>query len=98
MIRSELVEKLSDHMDITKAEADRIVLAFCNAIKRGLQKGDKVMILNFGVFEIRPLAARVSHNAHSGINFNLPARTRPWFRPSRHLNRFVNNGAGIHEN
>ena len=98
MIRLELAEKLSRELKVTEKKAGEIINAFCNAVRIGLQKDGKVMIQNFGVFEMRPLAARVSYNAHSGRLFNLPERTRPWFRPADHLNRIVNNGAAIHEN
>ena len=97
MIRSELVEKLSDHMDITQVEADRIVRAFCEVIITGVKIHGKVTLRNFGSFTSRTMKGYVGKKPWANGRITIPARRYPWFRASKNLNALVNNGGVHHE-
>ena len=94
MIKQQLVERLSAELGITDKESLRIVEAFCNAIKTGLQKDRKVMIRNFGTFTPRDMKGYVGNKPWTKGRITIPARRYPWFRPSKKLNAFVNNCTG----
>jgi nucleoid DNA-binding protein len=94
MKTQDLVKKLSSKMKISKAESGRIVTAFCNTIIAGVKIDGRVVIMNFGTFTRRNLSAHVRSNFLAGRTLNVPARNFPWFRASKNLNAFVNNGRG----
>ncbi len=90
MIRSDLAEKLSLRMDISKLEADRLILAFCDAIEANLKIDGKVAIQGFGSFVLREYAPRVGKKPVSGEEIEIPARKKAAFRPSKDLLQLIN--------
>lgn len=94
MIRVEFAEKLSRELKVTEAKADLIIKAFYHAIIKGVVEEGRVMIQNFGVFELRERPARKVYNPHTGERTRMAAMKRPWFHPSINLNREVNNAQG----
>lgn len=90
MIRSDLAEKLALRMNISKLEADRLVLAFCDAIEANLKIDGKVAIQGFGSFVLKEYQPRVGKKPVSGEEIEIPARKKPAFRPSKDLLQLIN--------
>ncbi len=91
MIRSDLAEKLALKMNISKLEADRLILAFCEAIEANLKVDGKVAIQGFGSFVLKEYNPRVGKKPVTGEEIAIPARKKPAFRPSKELLRLINN-------
>ena len=94
MNRKDLSKKLAGEMKISNEEADRIVLAFCNGIVSGVVKSGKVAIQGLGTFEVRDKKAVIARKPKTGEPVSVPAKVRPWFRPSKHFSLALNNGGG----
>lgn len=83
MNKEDLVARLAERMDSTKAQAAEIVTALFapdGLIADELAAGGDVALMGFGVFEARPVAARQHRNPKTGEPVTVPAHRRPAFR------------------
>ena len=53
MNKTELVDKIAEAADISKAAASKALDAVCNGITEALKKGDSVTLVGFGTFLVR---------------------------------------------
>ncbi len=85
MVRSELVEKISQVAQLTRLDAEKIVDTIFNGIKEGLIRGDRVELRGLGTFGVKIRAPRLARNLKTGESIPLPPRRVPFFRPGREL-------------
>ena len=91
MIRSELVQKLSeDHPDLTAKEIERVVYAFFDSIIEQLQKGGRVELRGFGAFSCRDRDARKGRNPRTGEAVDVAAKRVPYFKPGKEMRERLN--------
>ena len=90
MIRSDLANKLAAKMNISKQEADRILLSFIDGIMTNLEKDGRVVIQGFGSFRLREYQARTGKKPVTGEPIQIPARKKPVFHASKELNQLIN--------
>lgn len=90
MNRKELISALAGKMGGTKAEADRNVLALIEIIGSTLEKGGKITLAGFGIFEVRERAARTGRNPRTGQSLKIKASRVPAFRAGAVLKAVVN--------
>lgn len=69
----------------TKANAAKAVHAVLEGIQSALQKGDKVSIAGFGVFEVAHRAERKGRNPQSGEEITIAASKAVKFKPGKGL-------------
>ena len=62
MNKTQLVEKIAESADLSKASAGRALDAFIDAVGDTLQSGDQVALVGFGTFSVRTRAARTGRN------------------------------------
>lgn len=80
MNRKELIAALADKSGGTKANANRNVLALLEIISSTLEKGGKITLAGFGIFEVRERAARTGRNPRTGEALKIKAAKVPAFR------------------
>ena len=85
MNKTELVAVVAEKSGLTKKDAERVVSATFDAITNSLQKGDKVQVSGFGVFEIKEREARVGRNPRTKEEIQIPATRQPAFKASTTL-------------
>lgn len=90
MTRADLVAKLSLRLGISKAEADKYVLVFLDAIMSRLEKEGRVVVQGFGSFRMKEYKARTAKKPISGEVFELPVRRKPIFRAGKELREIIN--------
>jgi DNA-binding protein HU-beta len=90
MHRKELVAALASKMNSTKADADRNVLAIIKIISSTLEKGGKVTLSGFGIFEVRARAARTGRNPRTGEPLKIKAAKVPAFKAGATLKAALN--------
>ncbi|NPA53836.1 MAG: HU family DNA-binding protein [Aquificae bacterium] len=90
MNRKELVDFIADKVDTTKADSERMVEAFMEAVTTTLAKKDSVVLTGFGTFSTSERAARTARNPRTGETVNVSARTAPKFKPGKKLKDAVN--------
>jgi nucleoid DNA-binding protein len=76
-----------------------ISLPALQSIVRALRAGDKVEIRGFGRFDTRQRAGRMGRNPKSGQAVAVPAKTIPFFKPSKEVRALINSSGpdGDHE-
>jgi DNA-binding protein HU-beta len=81
MNRIELVEKLAEEHDLTKAGASRILDSVFSSIIAAVKKGEDASFVGFGTFKQAKRAARKGHNPATGEAVKIPASKVPKFTP-----------------
>ena len=66
MNKSELIDAIAKHADISKAAAGRALDATVNSIKGTLKKGDIVTLVGFGSFYVGRRNSRAGRNPRTG--------------------------------
>ena len=90
MNKANLIEKVQEENDFTKAQAERIVNTVFDSIVNAVKKGDSVSVAGFGVFEAKKRASRMGRNPATGETIQIKASTSPKFRPAKAFKEAVN--------
>ncbi len=90
MNKSELIEHIAKHADISKAAAGRALDATIGAVRTSLKKGQVVTLVGFGTFSVGKRAARTGRNPQTGAAIKIKAAKVPKFRPGKALKDAVN--------
>jgi len=90
MNRKELIAVLAAKTGSTKADADQNVLALIEIISDTLEKGGKINLKGFGIFDVRERSARIGRNPKTGQTLALKATKVPAFKPGARLKASLN--------
>ena len=90
MNKTQLVEKIAENADLSKASAGRALDALIEAISDSLKDGDQVALVGFGTFSVRERSARTGRNPQTGSEINIPAAKVPGFKAGKALKDAVN--------
>lgn len=85
MNKTELVAAVSEKTGMTRKDAECAVNATLQTITECLQKGEKVQLSGFGIFEVKDREARVGRNPHTKEAIQIPATRTPAFKASKTL-------------
>jgi len=87
MTKADLVEQVAEAIGpgVTKKDCALVVDGFLNAVKRALANGDHIEIRGFGTFKVRKRKTRMARNPRTGDAVEVPSRSVPVFKPSKHL-------------
>lgn len=66
MTKAEIIEKMAQDADVSKAAAQKALDSFIDSIKKTLKKGNKVTLVGFGTFSVGKRAARTGRNPQTG--------------------------------
>src|SRR3954453_22693518 len=98
MIKVDIVNEVSRIADITKVKAEVAVDAVFEAMRISMQRGERIELRGFGVFQVKPRKRGIGRNPRTGKEGGIPpGRTLrsnrgkalqniggcPFFRPSR---------------
>ena len=90
MNKSELIEHIAKHADISKAAASRALDATVGAVKTTLKQGGTVSLVGFGTFAVTKRAARTGRNPRTGAAIKIKSAKVPKFRPGKALKEALN--------
>jgi DNA-binding protein HU-beta len=88
--KTELVEHIAKHADISKAAATRALDSTITAIRTTLKKGGTVSLVGFGSFAVTKRPARKGRNPRTGEEIKIKAAKVPKFRPGKALKDALN--------
>jgi DNA-binding protein HU-beta len=88
--KTELIEHIAAHADISKAAATRALESTIEAVTTTLKKGDSVSLVGFGTFEVTKREARNGRNPATGAAIKIKAAKVPKFRPGKALKDALN--------
>ena len=90
MNKSELIDAIAKHADISKAAAGRALDATVSSIKASLKKGGVVTLVGFGSFYVGKRTARQGRNPRTGAAIRIRAAKVPKFRAGKALKDALN--------
>jgi DNA-binding protein HU-beta len=88
--KSELIDAIARHADISKASAGRALEATVDAIKASLEKGDIVTLVGFGSFYVGSRSPRAGRNPRTGDAIEIGGAKVPKFRAGKALRDALN--------
>ncbi len=88
--KSELIDAIARHADISKAAAGRALDATVDAIRGSLRKGSVVTLVGFGSFYVGKRTARSGRNPRTGAAIRIRAAKVPKFRAGKALKDALN--------
>ncbi|HLM54374.1 MAG TPA: HU family DNA-binding protein [Pseudoxanthomonas sp.] len=90
MNKTDLVDKVAETADLSKAEATRAVDAVISSVTKALKEGDNVTVVGFGTFQVRERAARSGRNPKTRETIQISASKNPTFKAGKALKDAVN--------
>ncbi|MBK1693762.1 DNA-binding protein HU [Chromatium weissei] len=85
MNKSELIEKMAEAADISKAAAGRALDVMVDEITNTLKAGETVSLIGFGTFSVKERAARMGRNPQTGASIEIKASKTPAFKAGKAL-------------
>ncbi len=89
MTKADLVEKIAEKANLTKANAERSLNAFLDAVEDVLVKEGKLTLTGFGTFVVEDRKERKGRNPRTGKEISIPAAKVVKFRPGKLLKEAV---------
>ena len=90
MNKSELIQALSEELNITESSASRSLDIILNSIAESLVNGENVEIRGFGSFTVKHYQAYEGRNPKTGEKTNVKAKKLPFFKVGKELREAVN--------
>jgi len=85
MNKGQLVDKIAEGADITKASAGRALDSIIATITAELASGGDVALIGFGTFKVSDRAARTGRNPQTGAELQIAASKAPGFKAGKAL-------------
>lgn len=92
MTKSELIEKVSEKVELTKKQTETIVNEIFNSIKQALAEGGtsaRVEIRGFGSFKVKSRHSREGRNPKTGQPVRIRSKKVPVFKAGKELRERV---------
>lgn len=90
MFKTELIKSISEKSNLTKKDAEAALKGFIESVEEAVERGDKVQLIGFGIFEARNRAERKGRNPRSKEEITIPASTVPIFKAGKEFKERVN--------
>lgn len=90
MNKTDLVSSIASKSGLNKKNSEAALNAFLSSVEESLVKGEKVVLVGFGTFEVRRRAARKGRNPQTRQEINIPASNAPVFKAGKGLKSKVN--------
>ena len=94
MTKADLIENVARAAQMSRKDSEIIVETIFESVVKSLRAGDKVEIRGFGSFRTRQRRTRIGRNPKTGTRVEVPAKTIPYFKPSKDLKDLVNSAGG----
>ena len=85
MIKVDIVNEVSKIADITKVKAEVAVDAVFDAMRTSMQRGERIELRGFGVFNVRPRKTGIGRNPRTGAEVSIPPGKAVRFKPGKEL-------------
>ena len=85
MIKVDIINEVAQAADITKVKAEVAVDAVFDAMRLSMQRGDRIELRGFGVFQVKPRKKGIGRNPRTGREVRIPPGKTIKFKPGKHL-------------
>lgn len=92
MNKSELIEAISQEVNIPIREASNITNTILDSMIDALANGDNIEVRGFGSFMIKEYTSYQGRNPKTGEKIKVPPKKLPFFKVGKELKERVNTG------
>jgi integration host factor subunit beta len=85
MVKSELIQKLSEKGNISKTLAETVVNLIFSSMLQELKDGKSIEIRGFGSFRVRSYKGYTGRNPRTGEKVGVISKKLPFFRVGKEL-------------
>ena len=85
MIKVDIVNEVSKIADITKVKAEVAVDAVFDAMRVSMQRGERIELRGFGVFQVKRRKRGIGRNPKTGVEVSIPPGNTIRFKPGKDL-------------
>ena len=85
MVKHDIVNEVVNRTGLSKTEAEIAVEAVFEAMKRSMERGERIELRGFGVFNIRPRKTGIGRNPRTGEEVIIPPGKAVRFKPGKDL-------------
>lgn len=90
MTKKDIVRTISEEVGLTQQQTKEIVQKTFDAIVESLVRERRIELRNFGVFEVKPRAARKARNPRTGQQVEVPRKFVVTFKPGKTMEARMN--------
>jgi DNA-binding protein HU-beta/integration host factor subunit beta len=83
--KKDIVRTISEEVGLTQQQTKEIVQKTFDAIIESLVRERRIELRNFGVFEVKPRAARKARNPRTGEQVEVPKKHVVTFKPGKYM-------------
>ena len=89
MNKAELIAEVAVKTGLSKKDSEKAVNAALDTITVSLEKGEKVQLVGFGVFDVKERGVRMGRNPKTKEEIEIPASRVPQFKAGKVLKEAV---------
>ncbi len=89
MNKAELIAEVAAKAGLSKKDSEKAVNAALDTITASLEKGEKVQLVGFGVFDVKERGTRMGRNPKTLKEIEIPASRVPQFKAGKALKEAV---------
>ena len=90
MNKSELINAIAEHSNLSKADASNALAALLKTIETTLKAGEAIALVGFGTFDIKERVERKGRNPQNSQEITIAAAKIPSFKPGKALKDALN--------
>lgn len=90
MNNADLVDRLAQDHNLSKADAKKVVDGLFTAIAEAASKGEEISLNGFGKFKVKNAPAREGRNPSTGATIQIAASKKLGFTPAKALKDRLN--------
>ena len=90
LTKSQIIEEIIEKIGFSRVKSDALVESLIEIMKQTLEKGDDILVSNFGKFQVKDKAIRKGRNPATGKSMELPDRRVVTFKAAMNLRDKVN--------
>jgi DNA-binding protein HU-beta len=85
MIKLDIINQVVTKTGITKTKAEMAVETVFESMKRALERGNRIELRGFGVFNVKPRKTGIGRNPRTGAEVTIPPGKAVRFKPGKEL-------------
>lgn len=85
MIKLDIINEVVNRTGLPKAKVEEAVETVFDGMKRALERGDRIELRGFGVFNVRPRKTGIGRNPRTGAQVSIAPGKAVRFKPGKDL-------------
>ncbi|MGH9491072.1 MAG: HU family DNA-binding protein [Terriglobales bacterium] len=85
MIKLDIIQEVVQRTGLPKTTAEAAVEAVFGGMKQALERGDRIELRGFGVFNVRPRKTGIGRNPRTGAQVSIAPGKAIRFKPGKDL-------------